>query len=178
VFGVKASRFVFLTVSARRDRPERSTMDGVIWMLVSPNNRPLGRCEKPYQTYGACREAVLRLREQCDRLKSLAFAVEETGQWTWRIELDGQPVAISGRSYLRVRECHYNLDRFLAAVAIADIVPGTREVRWGRRFGGTPDPPAEPRGAPLLRHGAPPPSPAAAGAGLPDDWPAIRSPTG
>lgn len=52
-------------------------MDGVIWMLVSPDNRPLGRCEKPYETYGACREAVLRLREQCDRLKSLAFAVEE-----------------------------------------------------------------------------------------------------
>lgn len=170
---MKRSRFVFLAVSARRDRPEQFERAGVIWMLVSPNNRPLGRSEKPYETYGTCRAAVERLREANDRLNPLAFTVEETGQWTWRIELDGEPVASSGRSYLRVRECHYNLDRFLAAITVADVVPGSREVRWGRRFGGALDTAEAPLPPALVRHDPPPSS-----SGMHRTWPSLRSPIG
>jgi hypothetical protein len=40
---------------------------------------------------------------------------------------------VSSRSYLRARECTYNLERFLEAVPSAQVVAGTRSVRRGRR---------------------------------------------
>jgi hypothetical protein len=103
-----------------------------MWMLVSPNNRPLGRSTKPFPTYGACVEAVRHLAAQHDRVKPSASTVEPTGQWAWRIALDGDTVAMSSRSYLRVRECNYNLERFLEALPSADVVAGIRAVRGGR----------------------------------------------
>ncbi|MFD0969093.1 hypothetical protein [Plantactinospora endophytica] len=102
-------------------------------MLISPNNRKLGRGEVGYRTYVECRAAVKRLREQHHRTSALALTDEFTGQWAWRLDLDGETVAISSRSYLRARECNYNLERFLAAVPLAEIVEGTRLVRKGRR---------------------------------------------
>ncbi|MEN3609122.1 hypothetical protein AAH979_06180 [Plantactinospora sp. ZYX-F-223] len=114
----------------------------VIWMLVSPNNRKLGRGEVGYRTYVECWAAVKRLREQHHRASALALTDEFTGQWAWRLELDGETVAISSRSYLRARECNYNLERFLAAIPLAEIVEGTRLVRRGRRVVSRGDQPA------------------------------------
>lgn len=101
-------------------------------MLVSPNNRPLGRSPQPYRTYGDCLEAVRHLAAQHDRIKPTASTVESSGQWGWRIDLDGDTVAMSSRSYLRVRECNYNLQRFMEALPSADVVAGVRAVRGGR----------------------------------------------
>lgn len=63
----------------------------------------------------------------------MASTVDATGAWTWSIDLDGETVAVSSRSYLRVRECHYNVERFLETVPTADIVAGTRVVRRAGR---------------------------------------------
>ncbi|MDW5324447.1 hypothetical protein [Plantactinospora sp. KLBMP9567] len=143
--------FVFLAMSAGSGTRVDEAAEEVIWMLVSPNNRKLGRGEVGYRTYVECWAAVKRLREQHHRASALALTDEFTGQWAWRLDLDGETVAISSRSYLRARECNYNLERFLAAIPLAEIVEGTRLVRKGRRVapqGGQPAGPAAPRAVP------------------------------
>jgi hypothetical protein len=41
--------------------------------------------------------------------------------WSWRLALDGVPVAVAARPYFRQREGHYNLGQFLAALVDADL---------------------------------------------------------
>lgn len=127
------SRFVFLALAAGDDTVAAATT----WMLVSPNNRPLGRAARTFDTYGACRDAVLHLREGFAGVRSTVAAAESSGQWVWRAETGGSTVAMSSRSYLRARECHYNLERFLEAVPAALVMAGTRSVRGGRITAGS-----------------------------------------
>lgn len=129
-------RFVFLAVPPDDQRIPGDSIDAIIWMLASSNNRLLGRGGNSFATYLSCRDAVLRLRESRDRIESQSSVVEETGQWMWRVDLDGRTVAVSSRSYLRMRECRYNLDRFLDAVPRAEVV---NEVRSARSRGRTVD---------------------------------------
>jgi hypothetical protein len=126
-------RFVFLALSAPADEEDGPGREATAWMLVSPNNRPLGQGERLFGSYAECRAAVLRLRAHHELVTAVSSAVEATGHWIWRVELDGAPVAVSSRSYLRSRECHYNLERFLEAVPTAQVVTGTRAVRGGRQ---------------------------------------------
>jgi hypothetical protein len=132
---VHHSRFVFLVAPMPNHGTGDGTAEGVLWMLVSSNNRPLGRGATYHPTYGACRDAVQALQAACDRLKPVETTMETTGQWTWRLELDDEPVAVSSRSYLRARECMYNLERFMEALPAAAVVAG---VRRGRRRGAAP----------------------------------------
>ncbi|MGI5185829.1 hypothetical protein ACQEVZ_57255 [Dactylosporangium sp. CA-152071] len=127
---MQQSRFVFLALAAAA-ADDGTVAEATTWMLVSPNNRPLGRAARLFETYGACRDAVLHLRAGFAGASSAVAAVESSGQWVWRVELDGSTVGMSSRSYLRARECHYNLERFLEAVPAAVVVAGTRSVRGG-----------------------------------------------
>lgn len=102
-------------------------------MLVSSNNRQLGRGCMVYQSYQDCRNAASSLRQQLVRAKPVTAAEEITGQWVWRVDLDGAAVAVSSRSYLRMRECQYNLDRFLEAVPLAVLAEGVRIVQYAPR---------------------------------------------
>lgn len=126
------SRFVFLALAGAA-ADDGTVTEATTWMLVSPNNRPLGRAARTFETYGACRDAVLHLRAGFAEVRSTVAAVESNGQWVWRAEVGGTTVGISSRSYLRARECHYNLERFLEAVPAALVVAGTRSVRGGHR---------------------------------------------
>ncbi|MDM4722052.1 hypothetical protein QTQ03_21585 [Micromonospora sp. WMMA1363] len=138
---VQRSRFVFL--AAPMPEPyQGQAADGIVWMLVSPNNRPLGRGPVYHEAYAQCREAVLDLQANVDRVVPLEGTVPASGQWTWRIELDDALVALSSRSYLRARECSYNLERFLEALPQAEVVLGVRSVRRDRRRVAEPLPPA------------------------------------
>lgn len=96
---------------------------------MAPNNRPLGQGAGRYESYAACLAAVHRLRAGSARLTDTVAPVESTGQWSWRVALDADVVAVSSRSYLRMRECAYNLERFVQAVPEAVIVDGTRGIR-------------------------------------------------
>ena len=127
----------------RRATATAEASEGVIWMLVAPNNRPLGRGAVFHPLYADCYESVMRLRANAGRAVPVEMTVERNGQWAWRIDLDGTPVAISSRTYLRARECTYNLDRFLEALPVADVVPGLRAVRRGGRRAAQP--PTTPR---------------------------------
>lgn len=102
-------------------------------MIVSSNNRQLGRGAAGYPTYGACRAAVDRLRARLGAVRTVVSPGAVTGQWVWRLELDGVAVATSSRAYLRIRECEYNLARFLEAVPAAGIVDGVRRQPYHRR---------------------------------------------
>ncbi|WP_146605897.1 hypothetical protein [Micromonospora craterilacus] len=124
-------RYVFLAapVPQAQGVPVR---EGILWMLVSPNNRQLGRSAIYHDVYADCRQSVLDLQKNVDQVVPLEGTVEMTGQWIWRLELNGRIVAVSSRSYLRARECTYNLERFLEAVPQAEIVVGIRSARRGR----------------------------------------------
>jgi hypothetical protein len=140
---VQHSRFVF--IGGLVPPPEAGDLaEGIVWILVSPNNRPLGLGMKYHEAYVDCRESVVVLKANHTRLNPVESTVELTGQWTWRVELDGVDVAKSSRSYLRARECQYNLQRFLEAVPNAAIVAGARSARRGR--------PAAVAAEPPLRH--------------------------
>ncbi|SNT12439.1 hypothetical protein SAMN05421812_103271 [Asanoa hainanensis] len=133
---MQRSRFVFLALpmpDGNATTADRTPAEGILWMLVSPNNRPLGRGTTYHESYADCLGSVESLKANADRVLPVETTVERTGQWTWRIELDGASVAASSRSYLRTRECAYNLAKFLEALPTADIVAGTRSARRGRQ---------------------------------------------
>jgi len=100
-------------------------------MLVSPNNRPLGRAASYFDDHEECREAVLGLRAHAGRVRPAA-AVEPGGHWGWRVSLDSTVAAVSNRTYLRQQECRYSLRRFLEALPMAELAAGVRTVRSGR----------------------------------------------
>ncbi len=133
---MQRSRFVFLAAPVPQPQEELGAVPSILWMLVSPNNRPLGRAARQYPAYATCRQAVLDLQAGHDRLVAFEATDDSTGQWTWRADLDGVCVAVSSRSYLRARECAYNLERFLEAVPQAEVVAGTRSARRGREHAG------------------------------------------
>jgi hypothetical protein len=117
---VQGSRFIFL-----------SSDKLLTWMLVSPNNRPLGRAAGYFDDDEECRDAVLGLRAHAARVRATT-AVEPGGHWGWRVSLDGTAAAVSTRTYLRQQECQYSLSRFLEALPVAGLAAGVRTVRSGR----------------------------------------------
>ncbi|MFG2037310.1 hypothetical protein [Dactylosporangium sp. NPDC048998] len=127
-------RFIFLAiVTPDDDESVADRQQRTAWMLCSPNNRILGRGERPFDTEAQCREAVLGVVRAADRLSAVSTALGSSGHWVWRVELDGAPVAVSHRSYLRARECQYNVGRFLAALPAALLTEGRRLLREAPR---------------------------------------------
>ncbi|GAA2345482.1 hypothetical protein [Dactylosporangium salmoneum] len=127
-------RFIFLAiVTPDDDESVADRQQRTAWMLCSPNNRILGRGERTFDSEAQCREAVLGVVRAADRLNAVSTALGTSGHWVWRVELDGSPVAVSHRSYLRARECQYNVGRFLAALPAALLTDGRRLLREAPR---------------------------------------------
>ncbi|MDG4764952.1 hypothetical protein O7632_12710 [Solwaraspora sp. WMMD406] len=150
-------RFVFLATTPTANEAGRPADQGILWTLVSPNNRPLARAPQAFASYAECQEAVRLLQSAADQLRLVETTAERTGQWTWRAELDGRVLAVSSRSYLRTRECAYNIGRFREALPVALIVAGTRAARR------EPRPPAAESPSPRALAAAPVPAPARTG---------------
>ncbi|MGW3953452.1 hypothetical protein ACWEKM_21630 [Streptomyces sp. NPDC004752] len=104
-------------------RPETGRI-AVGWRLVSANNRELGRCVGAFGSLAAGQATVARLRERVADVRALLVMADVPGSWTWRVELDGQDIAMAGRSYQRHRECQYNVNLFLATVPVAQLGEG------------------------------------------------------
>jgi len=121
---VQQARFVYLTQRA----VDASDEVEVAWVLISANNRPLGRSAISFSSYAECRTAVARLRAGYASLRTTAFPTDTTGEWVWRAMLDEVAIARAPRSYLRVRECEYNLVRFVEAIPQANEMPGALRV--------------------------------------------------
>jgi hypothetical protein len=104
--------------TSSRELPDRASAS-IAWRLVGANNRELGRSSRTYADVDACREAVAFLREHIDAADSLVANASDTGLWLWRLNIGEQWMAVAGRSYLRRRECLYNLAQFVAEVPTA-----------------------------------------------------------
>ena len=108
-------------------------MEGLLWLLVSSNNRRLGQDAQLRPTYTECHDSVTRLRKGRDLLEPQTLIDAQDGRWIWRVTLEADVAAVSSRSYLRARECEYNLERFLTSLAEAEVVEGVRRVIGGGR---------------------------------------------
>lgn len=157
----------------RGDRAERAgaPVTAVGWRLVGANNRELGRSAGTYASLAECQAAVLLLREHIGQVRAQLSMADAGGTWTWRVELGGRNVAVSGRTYHRLRECQQNLGLFLAAVTVAEMTEGTahrprlRGLRASAPARSTREEPDEPRGGRARRETAvqaPPVAPTAA----------------
>lgn len=118
----------------RRDQrdPHDSAIASTAWRLVGANNRELGRSARPYADATTCRAAVTFLREHLDEADSLLANSSNTGLWIWRLNIGEQWMAVAGRSYLRRRECQYNLAQFVAEAPTATFptaISGRSEAR-------------------------------------------------
>lgn len=137
----------------RHDRHDRTgaPVAAVGWRLVGANNRELGRSAGTYASLAECQAAVLLLREQIGQVRAQLSMADTGGTWTWRVELGGRNVAVSGRTYHRLRECQQNLGLFLAAVTVAEMTEGTahrprlRGLRASAPARSTREEPDEPR---------------------------------
>jgi hypothetical protein len=132
---VAVPRFLFVSGS-RGESPidadvELSRMTGVSWRLLGGNNRELGRSAKVFAALEACHLAALDLQLRVTAATPELRSEASTGRWTWQLRLDSEPVAIAGRSYLRLRECQYNLAQFIAFAPAAGVAHTT----IGRRPG-------------------------------------------
>jgi hypothetical protein len=91
------------------------------WRLSGGNHRELGRSAAVHPDRQSVVQAVERLRGSVDRAM-VTYVISPTGgQWTWRMTVDGEPVATSSRAYFRQRECAYSSQVFLSAVGTGAI---------------------------------------------------------
>jgi hypothetical protein len=89
------------------------------WRLIGANNRELGRSPSTYDGLAGARAIAASVRERAAELTTVIANQETDGSWAWQARLDGAPVAVSGRTYLRQRECQYNYQQFVLGLASA-----------------------------------------------------------
>jgi len=118
-------------VVAPDDRPAREWYG---WRLIGANNRELGRSARSFVSYPQTRWAVRSLQKEHDRLVPRSLADPATGRWSWRVELDNQPVAVSARWYERDHDSRAGVAKFVALLPVAELVDGLVTL-YGRRDG-------------------------------------------
>jgi hypothetical protein len=126
---VAVPRFLFVS-GIRGESPvdpdvELSRLTGVSWRLLGGNNRELGRSARVFSGLEACHLAALDVQLRVSAATPELRSEAKTGKWTWQLRLDGEPVAIAGRSYLRLRECQYNLAQFISFAPAAGVAHAT-----------------------------------------------------
>jgi hypothetical protein len=127
--------------SFRRDlhdqhNPHSAMAPSTAWRLVGGNNRELGRSALPYPDVATCLAAVTFLREHLNEADTLLANTSTTGLWLWRLNIGDRWMAVAGRSYLRRRECQYNLAQFVAEAPTATFpsaISGRLEVHGRQR---------------------------------------------
>jgi hypothetical protein len=112
------ARFLIVTRPTRGGTGRSDTRTA--WRLLSANNRELGRGPVDFRDEETCREAVLRLTVNIEEAVTVMCREQPTAMWGWRLTLGSEPVALSGRSYRRERECLYNLAQFRSGVMGVD----------------------------------------------------------
>ena len=98
--------------------------DWYSWRLITANNRDLGRSAVSVVSYQLARRAVLQLRLVVRRLVQHSTNDPVTGRWGWRFDLDGVPVAASGRWYERDHDARLGAAKFLTLVPEAELIEG------------------------------------------------------
>ncbi len=117
---------VLFRPASRRMAPVagRAGGDRYSWRLITANNRDLGRGVASFVSYQLARRAVEQLRLAVRRLVQHSTNDPATGRWGWRFDLDGVPVAASGRWYERDHDARLGAARFLALIPDAELTEG------------------------------------------------------
>lgn len=106
---------------------ETAAEDGAwyAWRLLGRNNRELGRSPSVYPLAVDCADSVAALQARVGDLVPVLVAEVDTGQWGWRLHLDGELVVVAPRTYHRQREGYYSVGQFLlmAATALVAATP-------------------------------------------------------
>lgn len=109
-------RFCFIP-GARLLGPGGSGFVG--WRLLGGNNRELGRSATVYADKMAAADSVRRVQRAVEVAKAALTLEPGSGNWTWKLDLDGEVIAVSGRGFRRERECRHNLEQFQAGAPVA-----------------------------------------------------------
>ncbi|MFD0638861.1 hypothetical protein [Catenulispora yoronensis] len=86
----------------------------------------MGRAPEALVMESNCCGAVARLQSRLPESSGRVKLAGTANTWSWTVECDGELLAVSGRAYLRQRECQYSLWQFLAAAEVATVVAAER----------------------------------------------------
>jgi hypothetical protein len=126
--GVAAARFEIYIVSRRDAAGVEPATESVTWRLLSNNNRDLGRAATVFPDIDSCAAAVEYLRGVGERAASISVR-DGRADWTWRVQVDQVPVAVSSRRYHRRVQAEYACAVFLGLVPNAEVMNAVRFVQ-------------------------------------------------
>jgi hypothetical protein len=124
---VALARFT-VYVAPNRGRPghplghgDRDDDGGVLrWRMLAANNRDVARSVASFPDVRSCVESILHLQEFVH--DGVATAAR-TGRadWSWRLRLAGEDVAVSSRTYQRRLQCEAASTLFVELVPAATL---------------------------------------------------------
>lgn len=98
-----------------QDDPELADETWFAWRLLGRNNREIGRSPRAHAHRADCHRALADLCARGSELAPALIRDSRTGQWGWRLDLDGLSAVVSSRRYYRQRECRFAIKQFLAS---------------------------------------------------------------
>ena len=98
-----------------------TTASWVAWRLLGRNNHELGRSAVVFPTPAHLLQDLVDLAAAADALVASVHADGAQAEWRWRLQVEGRTVAVSSRTYLRQRECHYSASMFRQALPDAAL---------------------------------------------------------
>jgi hypothetical protein len=90
------------------------------WRLLAANNRDVARSARAYADLDACLDAVADLTARVADAVAVA-ARAGRADWSWRLRLDGDDVAVSSRTYQRRLQCEAACVLFVVLVRDATL---------------------------------------------------------
>jgi uncharacterized protein YegP (UPF0339 family) len=90
------------------------------WRLLAANNRDVARSSTAYADLDACLDAVANLQARIGDAVTVA-ARAGRADWSWRLRLDGDDVAVSSRTYQRRLQCEAACALFVVLVRDATL---------------------------------------------------------
>jgi uncharacterized protein YegP (UPF0339 family) len=90
------------------------------WRLLAANNRDVARSATPYPDLATCLKAVADLQARIEDAVAVA-ARSGRADWSWRLRVDGQDVAVSSRTYQRRLQCEAACSLFVSLVHDATL---------------------------------------------------------
>jgi hypothetical protein len=124
---MSAARFEIYLVRHQTAENLEST-DGATWRLLSNNNRDLGRAASIFEDVDGCLVAVEHLRRNAGHTTPVSLRAGRA-DWTWRVQIDQVPVAVSSRRYQRRVQAEYACGVFLGLVETAAVMNTVRLVQ-------------------------------------------------
>jgi hypothetical protein len=129
-------------VAPQRGRPGRPLrnedldLPGLLlcWRLLAANNRDVARSATTYPDLDACLGAVADLQARIGDAVAVAARAGRS-DWSWRLRIDGDDVAVSSRTYQRRLQCEAAWALFVVLVrdATLDVFGHADAQRSGNR---------------------------------------------